>query len=33
MLKEVSDVICCYQTGSRTGGYSHSGEAVGCQLA
>jgi hypothetical protein len=31
LLKEVSDVICCYQ--SRAGGYSQSGEAVGCQLA
>jgi hypothetical protein len=33
MLKEVSDVICCYQTCTRAGGYSQSGEAVGCQLA
>jgi hypothetical protein len=28
ILKEVSDVICCYQTYSRAGGCSQSGEAV-----
>jgi hypothetical protein len=33
ILKEVSDVICQYQTCTRAGGYSQSGEAVGCQLA
>jgi hypothetical protein len=35
ILKEVSDVIChcCYQTCTRTGGFSQSGEAVGWQLA
>jgi hypothetical protein len=32
ILKEVSDVICCYQTCTRAGGYSQSGESVSCQL-
>jgi hypothetical protein len=31
ILKEVPDVIChcCYQTGTKAGGYSLIGEAVG----